>query len=71
MSEVAVIWARAPSLEKLEKELTQLLAGRAADEVLGVSHSTAPVTSKQSGGLWGGANQSHRLEYTALVLVRT
>lgn len=71
MSEVGVIWARAPSLEKLERELARLLAGHAADDVLAVSHSTAELSSKQSGGLWRGARQAHTLEYSAVVLVRT
>ena len=70
MSEVGVIWARAPSLEKLEKELAGLLAGCCADDVLGVSHSAASVSSKQSGGIWGGASQSYKLEYSAFVMVR-
>lgn len=71
MAEVGVIWARAPSLEKLEKELAGLLADSAADSVLSVSHSASVVSSKQSGGLWGGGNQAHKLEYSAIVLVRT
>ncbi len=70
MSEVGVIWARAPSLEKLEKEMVRLLADCAADDVLGVSHSAAAVLSKQSGGIWSGASQTHKLEYSAVVLVR-
>jgi len=70
MSEVGVIWACAPSLEKLEKELARLLAGWAADDILGVSHSSAAVSSKQSGGIWGGPSQARRLEYSAVVLVR-
>lgn len=70
MSEVGVIWARAPSLEKLEKELAGLLADCAADDVLGVSHSTAAVSTKQSGGVWSGASHAHKLEYSAVVLVR-
>jgi hypothetical protein len=71
MSEVGVVWARAPSLEKLEKELARLLAGCAADDVLGVSHSSAAVSSKQSGGIWSGASQTHKVEYSAVVLVRS
>jgi hypothetical protein len=71
MSDVAVMWARAPSLEQLEKELARLLAGCADDDVLGVSHSAAPVSSKQSGGIWSGASQSHKVEYSAVVLVRS
>ena len=71
MSEVGVIWASAPSLEKLERELYRLLAGRSADDVLGVSHASSAVSSKQSGGLWGGASQAHKVEYSAVVLVRT
>jgi hypothetical protein len=71
MSDVAVIWARAPSLDKLEKELARVLVGCAADDVLGVSHSAAPISSKQSGGIWSGAIQSHTVEYSAVVLVRS
>ena len=71
MSEVGVIWARAPSLEKLEKELARLLADCAADDVLGVSHSSAAVSIKQSGGIWGGPNQTHKLEYSAVVVLRS
>ena len=71
MSDVAVIWARAPSLEKLEKELARVLAGCVADDVLGVSHSAAQVSSKQSGGIWAGSTETHRFEYSALVLVRS
>ena len=71
MSDVAVMWARAPSLEKLEKELARLVSGCAADDVLGISHSAAPVSSKQSGGIWGGASQSHKVEYSAVLLVRS
>lgn len=70
MSEVGVMCARASSLEKLEKELARLLAACAANDVLGVSHSAASVSSKQSGGVWSGANQTHTVEYSALVLVR-
>jgi hypothetical protein len=71
MSEVGVICARARSLEKLEKELDRLLSGCAADEVLGVSHSTTAVSSKQSGGIWSGTRQANKVEYTAVVLVHT
>jgi hypothetical protein len=70
MSEVGVIWARAPTLPKLEKELQRLLASCPADDVLGVSHSTA-VSSKQSGGIWSGTRQVNKTEYSAVVLVRT
>jgi len=70
VSEVGVLWARAESLEKLEKELSALLADCAADDVLTVSHSSAAVSSKQSGGIWGGATQTHKIEYAAVVLVR-
>ncbi|MGI8559678.1 MAG: hypothetical protein ACR2ND_15480 [Solirubrobacteraceae bacterium] len=71
MSEVEVISVRAPSLEKLEKEIARLLAGRPADDVLGLSHSSATTSSKQSGGIWGGAKQTHKVEYSALVVVRS
>lgn len=70
MAEVGVLWARAPSLEKLEKELARLLAGCAADDVLAVSHSSACVSTKQSGGIWSGGRQAQRLEYSAVVLLR-
>jgi len=70
MSEVGVLWARAPSLERLEKELSELLADWGADDVVSVSHSSAAVSSKQSGGIWGGATQTHKIEYSAVVLVR-
>lgn len=70
MSEVGVICARAPSLEKLEKELTRRLADFSPDDVLAVSHSSAAVSTKQSGGVWGGARQASKLEYSAAVLVR-
>jgi hypothetical protein len=71
MSDVGVIWARAPSLEKLEKELARGLAGCVADDVLAVSHSAAPVADKQSGGIWSGSTRAQKLEYSALVLVRS
>jgi hypothetical protein len=70
MSEVGTIWARAPSLDKLEKRLERLLAQCPADDVLGVSHSAAALSSKQSGGLWGAASHTHKIEYSAVVLVR-
>jgi hypothetical protein len=70
MSEVGVICAHAPSLKKLEKELVALLAGRSADDVLGVSHYTAPVSTRQHRGIWSGSRQTHKLEYSAVVLIR-
>jgi hypothetical protein len=70
VSEIEVLWARAPSLERLEKELARLLSNRAADDVLGVSHSTATTSSKQSRGIWSGASETNVLEYSALVLLR-
>ena len=70
MAEVGVICAHAKSPRQLEKELARLLRGHAADDVLGVSHWTATVSSKQSGGIWSGAKQAHSLEYSAVVLVR-
>ena len=71
MSEVGVRWARAPSLEKLTKELARLLADCAAADVLGVSHACAAGSSKQSGVIWGGGSQAYKLEYSAVVLVRS
>jgi hypothetical protein len=71
MSDVEVMSVRAPSLEKLEKELTRLLARYAADDVVGVSHSAAAVSSKRAGGVWSGASEAHKVEYSALVLLRT
>lgn len=70
MPDVAVICAHAKSPRQLEKELARLLRSHAADDVLGVSHWTATVSSKQSGGIWSGARQAHKLEYSAVVLVR-
>ena len=70
MPDVAVICAHAKSPRRLEKELARLLRGRAADDVLGVSHWTATVSTKQSGGIWNGVRHSHKLEYSAVVLVR-
>ena len=70
MPDVAIICAHAPTPRQLEKELARLLRGHAADDVLGVSHWTATVSSKQSGGIWSGARQAHKLEYSAVVLVR-
>ena len=70
MAEVGVITAQASSLKKLEKELARLLAGRPSDDVLGVSHFTAPVSTEQSGGIWSGSRQINKLEYSAVVLIR-
>ena len=70
MPEVGVICAHASSPRKLEKKLARLLARHAADDVLEVSHWTETVSSKQSGGIWSGARQVHKLEYSAIVLFR-
>ena len=70
MPEVGVICAHAPSLKKLEKELARLLAGQTPEDVLGVSHYTSAVATRQSGGIWNGATQAHKLEYSAVVLIR-
>jgi hypothetical protein len=71
MSEVKTICARAPSPEKLQRELDGLLRGYHADEILGLAHTSATKSSKQSGGIWSGAHTTHALEYSAVVLVRT
>jgi len=71
MSDSAVLSARASSLEKLEKELTWLLADRSADDVLAVSHTAAGGSGKQSGGVWGGAKMSQQVEYSVVVVVRS
>jgi hypothetical protein len=71
MCEVDVISVRASSLTKLEKELVRLLADCSADDVLGVSHATASLGINQSGGIWTGARQTGKVEYSALVLLRT
>jgi hypothetical protein len=71
MAGVDVIWARAPTLEKLQKELVGVLDGYAPEDVVGVSHSTAAVSSKGSGGVWGGGRKANVVEYSALVLVRS
>jgi hypothetical protein len=68
--EVDVVSVRAPSLTKLEKELVRLLADWAADDVLGVSHATTSLGTKQSGGIWTGARHTNKVEYSALVLLR-
>ena len=70
MPDVGVICAHASSPRKLEKQLARLLAGRAADDVLSVSHWSAIVSTQQYGGIWTGARQTHKLEYSAVVLVR-
>ena len=68
--EVDVVSVRAPSLAKLEKELVRLLADCSADAVLGVSHATTSLETKQSGGIWTGARHTNKVEYSALVLLR-
>jgi hypothetical protein len=70
MCEVDVISVHAPSLTKLEKELVRLLADCSADAVLGVSHTTTSLATKHSGGIWTGAHQTNKSEYSALVLLR-
>jgi hypothetical protein len=70
VSEVCVICAHARSLRRLEKELARLLAGQSAEDVLGVSHYSAPVSIGRSGGIWIGARQTRKLEYSAVVLIR-
>jgi len=70
MPELEVMSVRAPSLEKLERELSRLLAGCSADDVVSVSHSSTAVASRQSGGIWSAASQCYKVEYSALVLVR-
>lgn len=71
MAAVQVISAQATTLEKLEKELSRALAGCAAEDILGLSHHVMAASTKQTGGIWGGAAQTYKLEYTAVVLVRT
>ena len=71
MCEVDVRSVRAPSLTKLEKEIVRLLADCSADDVLGVSHTTTSLGTKQSGGVWTGARHTSKVEYSALVLLRT
>ena len=70
MADIGVICAHAPSPQKLEKELARLLANHAADDILSVSHLSATVSTKHSGGIWSGARQAHKLEYSEVVLVR-
>jgi hypothetical protein len=70
MPDVSVICAHASSPRKLEKQLQHLLAGRAAEDVLSVSHWSAIVSTQQYGGIWTVARQIHKLEYSAVVLVR-
>jgi hypothetical protein len=71
MPAIEAKWARASSLRDLEAELSRLLEGCSADDVLGVSHSTAVLSSKQSGGVWSGVSHTHKVEYSALVLLRS
>jgi hypothetical protein len=71
MCEVDVVSVRAPSLAKLEKQLVRLLANCSADDALGVSHATTSLGTKQSGGIWTGAHHTDKVEYSALVLLRT
>jgi len=70
MFEVRSICARAPSPEKLQRQLDRLLQGYTADDILGVAHTSATKSSKQSGGIWSGTSHAHQLEYSAVVLVR-
>jgi hypothetical protein len=70
MADVGIITAHASSPRKLGKQLACLLADRAPDDVLSVSHWSAIVSTRQSGGIWSGARQTHKLEYAAVVLVR-
>jgi hypothetical protein len=70
MSDVGVMWFRASSLKKLQRELEKGLNAYEPDDVLGVSHWSTPVSSKQTGGVWSGARTAHKLEYSAMVLVR-
>ncbi|WP_249011856.1 hypothetical protein [Conexibacter sp. DBS9H8] len=71
MGDVGVIWAAAPSLDKLEKELSNCLVGYDAEEIISVSHSVVPRRSRRTGGLWGAATETNDVEYSAVVLVRT
>ena len=70
MADVGVICAHASSPRKLEKQLARLLAGCAAGDVLTVSHWSAIVSTHEHGGIWTGARQTHKLEYSAVVLLR-
>jgi hypothetical protein len=70
MEGVSVIWARAPSLDKLRRELDRQLSGYSADDVVAVSHAAEPVGVKHSGGIWSGGRATTQLEYSAVVLVR-
>jgi hypothetical protein len=70
MPDVAVICAHASSPRKLEQQLARLLAGQAAEDVLSVSHSSEIVSTHEYGGIWSAARQTHKLEYSAVVLVR-
>jgi hypothetical protein len=64
-----VIGARAPTVEKLQTELVDLLGGYAPDGALGVSHLRTAVSSEQSGGVWG-ARQTHGMECSPIVLAQ-
>jgi hypothetical protein len=70
MAAVDVIWARAPTLEKLQQELLSLLDGYAPEDVISLSHAVGAVASTHSGGVWGRGREAHKVEYSAIVLVR-
>jgi hypothetical protein len=41
-----------------------------AADVLGISHSAHAISSRHADGIRCGGREMHKLEYTALVLVR-
>ena len=69
MGNVAVIWASAPSLDKLERELSCRLAEYDADDIVSISHSST-VVGRETGGVWGPRRRHEHTEYSALVLVK-
>jgi hypothetical protein len=71
MAQVAATWVRAPTLEKLRTEHDTHLADFAPEDIVTMSHATEVRSSRQTGGIRGGARTTYDLEYTALVLVRT
>ena len=63
-------WVSAASLDKLQAELDRRLARYGPDDVVGLSHSSATTSSRQSGGIWSGARTTYDIEYSAVALVR-
>jgi hypothetical protein len=70
MSEIGVLTVRAPSLQKLHRQLEKRLARYAPEDIVSVSHSSDAVSARHRGGVWSGARTTQKLEYSAIVLLR-